>query len=229
MNPSLSSPLAVIFDLDGTLINSLKDIADSMNRVLHELGYQTHTYDAYRFFVGKGLRNLVVQTIPESERTEETITTLHQALLRDYEKHLLEKTTLYQGIPELLNALTEKGIPFSILSNKPDPFTQTICRSLFEKWQPTVILGAGGDIPRKPNPSGALFICRKLGIQPDQCVYVGDSNVDMETANAAGMYAVGVSWGFRSRKELQESGAATIIDRPSELIELLDTLAKGKN
>lgn len=212
---------AVLFDLDGTLINSLHDIADSMNRVLAAKGYQTHDYDAYRFFVGRGLLNLVSKTIPDSEKTEKTIKNLYQELLRDYEVNLLQKTVLYRGIPDLLNALTEKGIRLTILSNKADLFTKKIANGLMDAWSFAYVQGSSDEIPRKPDPSGALLICQALNLNPSEFLYVGDTNVDMETALAAGMYPVGVTWGFRSRQELTESGAGTIIDTPMELLELL--------
>lgn len=221
MSDNTNSYKAVLFDLDGTLINSLHDIADSMNRVLVKKGYQAHDYDAYRYFVGRGLYNLVVRSLPEAEKTEKNITNLYQELLRDYEVNLLQKTVLYRGIPDLLDALTEKGIRLTILSNKADNFTKKIAAELLKNWPFDVVLGSGDDIPRKPHPGGALKICDALGLHPSDFLYIGDTNVDMETALAAGMYPVGVTWGFRTKKELLESGAATIIDKPIELLELL--------
>lgn len=221
MSDNTTSYKAVLFDLDGTLINSLHDIADSMNRVLALKGYQTHDYDSYRYFVGRGLYNLVGRTLPESEKTEQNIKNLYQELLRDYEVNLLQKTVLYRGIPELLDALVEKGIKLTILSNKADLFTKKIAAELLKAWPFEVVLGSGDDLPRKPHPGGALKICDDLQLQPSDILYVGDTNVDMETACSAGMYPVGVTWGFRTRKELLESGAATIIDKPLELMSLL--------
>lgn len=213
---------AVLFDLDGTLINSLHDIADSMNRVLLKKGYQVHDYDAYRYFIGRGLRNLVSKTLPEYERSEQNITNLFQELLQDYEFNLLNKTTLYKGVPELLNSLTDRKIRLCILSNKADAFTKKIAEELLKPWHFEVVLGSGGEFPRKPNPSSALHICLEMGIKPENYLYLGDTSVDMETARAAGMYAVGVSWGFRSKKELLEGGAQKIIDQPQQVLELLD-------
>jgi phosphoglycolate phosphatase len=213
---------AVLFDLDGTLINSLMDIADSMNRVLVQKGYKIHEYDAYRDFIGKGLRNLVINTLPDASRTEQNITNLLQELLQDYEQHLLHKTALYKGIPELLNALSGKHIKMCILSNKADPFTQTIKATLLSDWQFEVVLGASNAFPRKPNPDAAWHICKTIGLPPNEVLFVGDSSVDMETAKAAGMYPVGVTWGFRTRDELIDSGAKKLIDSPLGLLKCWD-------
>ncbi len=212
---------AVLFDLDGTLINSLHDIADSMNRVLEKKGYQTHDYDAYRYFVGRGLYNLVGRTLPESEKTEQNMRNLYQELLRDYEMNLLQTTVLYRGISDLLDGLVSKGIRLTILSNKADNFTKKIAAELLKTWPFEVVLGSGDNIPRKPDPTGALMICQDLQLQPSEFLYIGDTSTDMLTAVAAGMYPVGVTWGFRSKEELLENGAKTIIDSPSELLELL--------
>ncbi|HET9570621.1 MAG TPA: HAD family hydrolase [Bacteroidales bacterium] len=212
---------AVLFDLDGTLINSLHDIADSMNRVLEKKGYQTHDYDAYRYFIGRGLYNLVSRTLPESEKNEQNIRNLYQELLRDYEVNLLHKTVLYRGIPDLLDALVSKNIKLTILSNKADDFTKKIAAELLKAWPFDVVLGSGENVPRKPDPAGALMISEALQIQPSEFLYVGDTSTDMKTAIAAEMYPVGVTWGFRTKEELLENGACTIIDQPLELMELL--------
>jgi phosphoglycolate phosphatase len=221
MTTHSSTYKAVLFDLDGTLINSLHDIADSMNRVLIRKGYQTHDYDAYRYFIGRGLYNLVSRTLPEAEKTEQNIKNLYQELLRDYEVNLLQKTVLYKGIPDLLDALTAKGIRLTILSNKADNFTKKIAAELLKNWPFEMVLGSGENIPRKPDPTGARLICDGLGLEPAEFLYIGDTSTDMQTANAAGMYPVGVTWGFRTRDELLENGAKTIIDTPMELTQLL--------
>lgn len=221
MSINSSSYKAVLFDLDGTLINSLHDIADSMNRVLEKKGYQTHDYDAYRYFIGRGLYNLVGRTLPESEKTEQNIRNLYQELLRDYEVNLLQKTVLYRGIPELLDELVAKGIKLTILSNKADNFTKKIAAELLKTWPFEVVLGSGDNVPRKPDPTGAMMVCEALQLKPSDFLYIGDTSTDMQTACAAGMYPVGVTWGFRTKEELLENGAKTIIDKPMELLELL--------
>lgn len=211
---------AVVFDLDGTLINSLQDIADAMNRVLTAHGYATHPYEAYRTFVGKGLRNLSEQVLPLDARHEVTIQDIHTALLKDYTKNYIRKTALYPGVATMLDALTAKGLGMAIVSNKAHEITSRIVHQLFAPWPFTCVLGTGGDIPRKPDPAGALLCAKALHAEAARIAYVGDSGIDMQTATNCGMYPVGVTWGFRSREELVANGASLLIDRPEELLQL---------
>lgn len=213
---------AVIFDLDGTLINSLQDIADSMNRVLAAKGFPTHDYESYRYFIGRGLKNLVGRTLSEEQRTEETINGLYTDLQNDYEKNCLQKTVLYNGIPALLDALAERRLTLAVLSNKADEFTKKIAKELMSPWPFAKIIGSKEGIPRKPDPTGALMLSQSLDLLPSEILYVGDTSVDMKTAISAGMFPVGVTWGFRTREELLESGAKAIIDKPEELLDLLN-------
>jgi phosphoglycolate phosphatase len=211
---------AIIFDLDGTLINSLIDISDAMNHTLSLFGYPTHPYRAYKHFVGKGLMNLVKSCVPQSVlENPQTIRNCFEMFVDYYQRNLTNKTQLYPEIKELLDDLTEKGTKMAILSNKADKLTKQICNDLLHKWQFEIIMGATDDFPRKPNPESALFIAKKLNISPQNILYIGDSNVDMQTAVAAKMFPIGVTWGFRTREELQNAGAQLIIDKPIELIE----------
>ncbi len=211
---------AVIFDLDGTLADTLADIADTMNRTLAVYGYPVHEYDAYRFYVGNGLKNLVTRSLPKTARTEDVIKACHDRMVADYELNYINKTRLYAGIPELLDALSQQKIKLAVLSNKADPITQKICTVLLKNWKFEIIMGACDRFPRKPNPKSALFVADKMGVLPENIYYLGDSNVDMQTANAAGFFAVGVAWGFRPKEELVESGARRIIDYPTDLLSL---------
>jgi phosphoglycolate phosphatase len=211
---------AVIFDLDGTLINSLQDIADAMNRVLVAHGYPTHPYDAYRTFVGRGLRNLTEQALPLEAKEETIIQTVHTDLLKDYKEHYIRKTDLYPGIANMLNGLKANGMGLAIVSNKAHEITSRIVKQLFAPWPFACVLGTGGDIPRKPDPTGALMCAESLGVKAKNIVYVGDSGIDMQTAHNSGMYPVGVTWGFRSREELEANGAALLIDKPEDLLQL---------
>lgn len=213
---------AVIFDLDGTLIDSLHDIADAMNRVLAANGYSTHPYDTYRTFVGRGLRNLTEKSLPGTVVDEAVINRVHLELLSDYKRYYAEKTGLYAGIADLLDALTEKHIGMAILSNKADAITQRIAEKLLKRWPFSLIIGTGDSIPRKPDPTGAFLCSSTLEVAPESCVYVGDSDIDMQTALRTGMYPVGVTWGFRTREELERNGAALLIDRPADLLVLFD-------
>ncbi len=211
---------AVVFDLDGTLADTLEDIADTMNRVLVAQGFPTHEYDAYRFYVGSGLKNLVTQCLPPTNRTDQIINIVYNSMVEEYELHYINKTRLYEGIPELLDALSLQNIKLAVLSNKADLITQKICHQLLNNWKFEVVMGANDRFPRKPNPASALFISEKIEVTPAHICYLGDSDVDMKTALAAGFYPVGAGWGFRPKEELIENGAQYIIDHPMNLLEL---------
>ena len=208
---------AVIFDLDGTLADTLEDIADSMNRVLAGKGFPTHGYDAYRYYVGNGLQNLVIRSLPENARTDHMIALCHDRMIAEYHLNYINKTRLYDGIPELLDVLSSQRIKLAVLSNKADPLTQKICAVLLKNWTFEIVLGANDRFPRKPDPASALFVSKQMGVEPEHICYLGDSDVDMKTAVAAGFYPVGVSWGFRPKEELARNGAKQIIDEPIEL------------
>jgi phosphoglycolate phosphatase len=209
---------AVIFDLDGTLINSLRDIADATNRILAKHDFPEHPYEAYRCFVGAGLRNLTVNALPDGKKDEHTVDKCFHALLDDYRENYLVKTELYDGIAELLDLLAERKIKMAVLSNKADEITQKIASVLLKPWKFEIIMGHTERFPRKPNPDSALFIAKELDVLPENICYAGDTGIDMETAIRAGMFAVGVTWGFRKRDELERFGARKIIDKPLELL-----------
>jgi phosphoglycolate phosphatase len=211
---------AAIFDLDGTLADTLEDIADAMNRVLGRRALPAHGLAAYRLMIGKGLRNLVGETLPREMRSAGTIAACLDEMLLEYRDHCLDKTHLYGGIAELTSRLRVAGVGLAVLSNKADELTQRIVGALFEAGRFDVVLGARPGLPLKPDPAAALLVAERLGVPPARLAYLGDSGIDMRTATAAGMIAVGVSWGFRARDELVESGARVVLDRPLELLEL---------
>lgn len=208
----------VIFDLDGTLVDSLQDIADAMNQTLTQFNYSTYNYEQYKYFVGNGLKNLVTECLPPDKKDEKTVNTTLEVMMKNYGENYLHKTALYPGIPELLDGLTDERYKLAILSNKADILTKKIAAKLLQNWKFEIILGASDQFPRKPEPNAALYIADIIKINPENILYVGDTNVDMKTANAAGMYPVGVTWGFRTRKELEENGAKLIIDYPTDLL-----------
>ena len=210
----------VIFDLDGTLVDTLEDIADAMDRVLAQEGVPGHTYQEYRYLIGHGIRNLVTESLPAELRSDERIARCYQRMLEDYGEHLLVKTRVYEGVPELVRALRADGVPLAIHSNKADAPTQAIAAALLDPADFVQISGAQPDAPLKPDPAVALAIAARFGLPPARVAYVGDSLVDMRTATAAGMVAVGAAWGFRTREELVESGAAVVIHAPLELLAL---------
>ncbi len=208
---------AVLFDLDGTLLNTLDDLADSMNAALKQFGFPSHPVDNYRYLIGDGLRNLVLRALPEHDHDEATISQITMAQREEYARNWANKTLPYEGVPELLDALQERGIATCILSNKPDDFTRVIVQKFLSKWKFDAVRGQNKDTPIKPDPSGAVQIALDLQLSTSDFLYVGDSNTDMETANAAGMFPVGVLWGFRKKDELISAGAKVLIERPTDL------------
>lgn len=204
----------VIFDLDGTLINSIPDIADSMNRVLSSHGLPEYPYEQFNYFVGNGIKQLVERSIPEQYRNGEKFEALFNAMMEEYGNNYLNKTYIYDGIPQLLNFLKNKGIKISILSNKADSITRKICSELFREQDFTVILGATDNFPRKPSPDAALHIASVMDILPENIFYLGDTNTDMQTAIAAGFFPAGAEWGFRTKEELANAGAKFIASQP---------------
>jgi len=212
---------ALIFDLDGTLLDTLEDLADSMNTALADAGYPVHAKEAYRYFIGDGIENLVRRALPEADRDQANVTRNMAAMEEVYDQRWNLKTKPYAGVPELLDALSQRQIPQAILSNKPDPFTQLTVSELLPQWSFAPIRGARPDTPRKPDPAGALLIAAELGLDPGSCLYVGDTDTDMQTANRAGMYALGATWGFRTGEELRQSGAQVLLDEPLDLLDLL--------
>lgn len=212
---------AVCFDLDGTLLDTLADLAAAGNTVLADQGWPVHPVDAYRTFVGDGLATLVERMIPEAFRNQENVAALVPAFEQAYGRNWHERTRPYPGIAELLDQLTDRGLPLSILSNKPDAFTRLCVERLLGAWRFAPLFGQRPGVPKKPDPAGALAIAQTLGLAPSAVLYVGDSGVDMRTANAAGMDAVGVLWGFRDAEELRRTGARYLISRPQELLDIL--------
>ncbi|MDL2323130.1 HAD family hydrolase [Bacteroidales bacterium OttesenSCG-928-A17] len=212
---------AVLFDLDGTLADSLEDIADAMNQTLKQFGYPVFPTPDYRYFVGTGLRNLVIKCLPEDKKADRYVDETLAVLMTEYGKNVLNKTVLYPGIPELLDVLKQKKYKLAVLSNKADILTQQIAQNLLSKWSFDIIMGVSDRFPRKPDPKSALYIAETLDIDKEQFLYLGDTGVDMQTANAAGMFPIGVTWGFRKKEELIDNGARLIIDKPQDLISRL--------
>ena len=197
-------PRGVIFDLDGTLADSLEDIAAAMNRTLAAHGFPLHPASAYRTFVGEGVRKLVERALPPgTEQLRESFLGAYQA---DYAEHLLDATRLFPGIPEVLDGLRSAGVPVGVLSNKPDLPTRRMVDALCSRWKFGAVFGERPGVPRKPDPTLALVLADALGAPPETVAFVGDTSVDMLTARAASMRPVGVLWGFRP-KEVLASGA----------------------
>ena len=210
---------AVLFDLDGTLADTLADLANATNRALAALGCPTHPLAAYRYFVGDGVRDLCLRTLPADRQH---LANDAQRLMRaHYNAHCFDETRLYPGIPELVAALHQRGLKLAVLSNKPDVFTKRMIEHYFCPSPFDVVRGQIANIPLKPDPTAARQIAKELGVPPIQWLYLGDTNTDMRTACNAGMHAVGVLWGFRERAELIESGAQRVIAMPEDVLQLL--------
>ena len=192
-----------------------------MNRVLTKHNFPNHSYESYKYFVGKGLRELVAQALPKNNLSEDLIDHCLAMMIDDYDQNCLVKTRLYDGIPELLEVLKKQNISMSVFSNKREELTIKIVNHLVRPGFFESIVGARTDFPKKPDPAGALLICKQMGIKPENMAYIGDTNVDMITANRAGMYALGVSWGFRERDELLNAGAKIVINKPREILGVL--------
>ena len=228
MNPP-SVKKAVIFDLDGTLLDTLQDLADSGNAVLAARGFPIHPIDDYRTFIGNGMLNLVRDIFPagyrpaEGDETEEMLLEYRAAYARNWQN----TTVPFPGIAELLDELTAAGVPIGVLSNKAHDFTEKCVEAFLPGWKWDVVLGARDGIERKPYPTGAFEAAEILGIAPADCYFIGDSDVDIMTALNAGMVPVGVSWGFRPVTELLEAGAETILGIPADLLDLLMLSAKS--
>ncbi|QIH31720.1 HAD family hydrolase [Sphingobacterium sp. DR205] len=207
----------IIFDLDGTLLDTLQDLGDSCNAILQRYGYPTHPLSAYKKFVGNGVQKLIERALPENARSENIITTLLTAFKAYYEQKPVSHTKPYTGIMPLLEELKSSGYLISVASNK---YHEAVI-PLIEHYFPTIafdlVLGHRTGHPAKPDPDIVLETLRTLSIAKENCYYVGDSSVDMDTANNAAVTAIGVTWGFREENELRQHGAQHIIHHPQEL------------
>ncbi len=215
---------AVIFDLDGTLIDSLTDLANTLNSVLEKNGYRTHDIGKVRYLVGYGMGELVRKALPPNlQDRRELIEKLKREMQEHYAESWMDNTRPYPGIAELLDWLDTTAIKKGVLSNKPDRFTKLCVETLLSPWKFERVTGHHPGIRHKPDPQGALVMAKEMNIDPAEVLYVGDSEVDMQTANAAGMYPLGVLWGFRTEEELLKSGAKTLVEKPQEIIEVLSS------
>ena len=213
---------AVIFDLDGTLLDTLDDIADSANRVLKDAGLPVYPVDRYRYFVGEGLQKLVERILPVERRSDELVRSLILAFREDYGRNWKVRTGLYDGVPELLDRLKKKKIKMGVLSNKPHEFTLVCVQEFMAAWPFAAILGQREGVPRKPDPAGAVEIAGLFDEQPENILYLGDTATDMETARAANMLPVGALWGFRTADELLKSGAKHLVSYPADVLDLIE-------
>lgn len=212
---------AIVFDLDGTLLNTLEDIADASNSAFRQLGCPEHPLEAYKILVGDGVESLVRRGLPPDRCDPATIAQCGALMKQAYSKGWDRKSRPYDEVPAMLDALTAHGVPMTVLSNKPDEFAKLCVARLLGKWRFAVVAGESARLPKKPDPAGAQEIACQLGIPPSEIAYIGDTNTDMQTAVAAGMYPVGVLWGFRTREELLSSGARVLLQRPLEVVDVV--------
>lgn len=215
------NPTAIIFDLDGTLLDTLADIGDSVNQMLAESGLPGHTPDDYRRFIGNGIKMLVTRALPETQRSEATIASCVRRAREIYWENWNVKTRPYDGIVELLEGLKRRQVPLAVLSNKPHDFTVRYVDAYFGHRAFQVVMGHSGRFPVKPDPSSALEIARLMAVPPPGFLFVGDSAADVQAAVAAGMHSVGAGWGFRGPKELEENGCRTLVQHPLEILPLV--------
>jgi phosphoglycolate phosphatase len=214
---------ALIFDLDGTLLNTIDDLADSINVSMKHFSYPTHSKEEYKLMIGAGARDHIQKAMPSPQSANEELVDLAFHFYKQtYAKSWQRQTGLYTGIAELLDGLTLQGLPYSIFTNKPHEFTLEMTKHYLSSWPFHTILGAGDNFPRKPSPEGALFIAKEMKCEPHKILFIGDSDLDILTAKAAGMKSVGVTWGFRPQQELVEAGADYIIHHPRELLEIIE-------
>lgn len=212
---------AILFDLDGTLVDTVEDIAAAVNAALAAFGFPPRGTDEMYRMVGNGMRNLVGKAVPPHVGDQALIDECAKKATEAYAEKPAVFTKPYPGVAELLGSLRERGLPSSIISNKPDALTTMVVDAVLPGWPFRVVQGEKAGVPRKPDPASSLAIAAAMGARPEETLYLGDSDVDMQTANAAGFLAVGAAWGFRGREELIASGASKVIDHPRELLELL--------
>ena len=211
----------VIFDLDGTLVNTIADLADSVNHALQTLGYPAQPYEKFPYFVGNGIYKLIERALPPESRDEQTIRSVKVVFMDYYMLHNTDKSTVYDGVGELLRALAGKGVALAVASNKVHEATVAMIARLFPGIGFACVLGQRDGVPTKPNPAIVAEILQTASATPSETLYVGDSGVDMQTAHNAGITAVGVTWGLRPVEELRQNAADIIIDSPMELLEYL--------
>jgi phosphoglycolate phosphatase len=215
---------SLIFDLDGTLVDSLPGIAASLNRSLTAHGLPGHSDAAIRSFIGNGVKMLVRRAAPAGADPA-LLESLVSLFKKDYDLSWADGTAPYPAIPHTLRELQQDGHQLAVLSNKPDDFTRSIARELFPLIHFTLVLGQQEGLPEKPHPAGAIRIANAMGAAPEHCVIIGDSTMDLETAANAEMQAIAAGWGYHDRDRLLAAGATTIVESPAELTGALRNLS----
>lgn len=213
----------IIFDLDGTLLDTISDIGDSVNQMLEDYGYPTFTYDEYKLKVGHGFKNLIERSLPSSadfDLKEEALA----KFIYYYHRNYTNSSYPYPGIIETLHKLADRNIKLAINSNKADEYTNNLAKIRLSEIDFVAVLGQIEGIPKKPDPANALKIIKTMQLDPSEVVYIGDSATDIKTAKNAHLVSIGVAWGFRGEGELKEAGADHIAYRPSDIIDIINTI-----
>lgn len=210
----------MIFDLDGTLLDTIRDLTNATNWVLKRHGYPTHPTQAYHYFVGNGVTRLIERALPQQARKMEIIKELQQEQVAYYQAHCLEQTAPFPGVAQALRALRQRDVLLAVATNKPNAPAQQLVRKFFAGIDFFAICGQREGVPTKPDPTVLLSIIEHAGVEKAQVLYFGDSDVDMLAAQNAGVKGIGVSWGYRTRQELQRAGAHAIIDKPEDFLRL---------
>ncbi len=214
---------AVVFDLDGTLLDSLTDIAKAANTILESHAFPTHPESAYRYFVGDGIRRLVARAIPAAHRRDSAlIEQLIAEFIELYQVTWNVHSRLYDEVPAMLSGISDRGLATAVLSNKPQEATRRCVDYYLSDYRFAAVLGQQANRPPKPDLTGVREIVELMQVAPQDCLYLGDTAVDMQTAQGASMFPVGASWGFREIAELRQAGALAIIDHPLQLLEIID-------
>ena len=212
----------VIFDLDGTLIDTIEDIAGACNHALEACGCPPRRLDEYNMLVGRGIFNLFRGALPEDRRSEEMVRQMHSHFVPYYNEHICDRTSPYPGIREMLEALSKEGIRFAVASNKYQEGTEILLEKLFSKYDFVKILGQRDGKPIKPDPEIVREAMSAVeGIGPENVIYIGDSNVDMQTGINAGVRTIGVAWGFRTREELAAYSPWLLAERPEDIADAI--------
>lgn len=214
----------VVFDMDGTLLDTIEDIADSMNEALRTLGMPPRPAGEYRDLVGDGIDALAMRALPDNRRDAETVRRAVEVMREIYARSWKEKTKPFVRIPEMLEGMAANGVRMSILSNKLDSFTKAMAAYFFPSIPFDDVRGLGPGVPRKPDPAGALLCARTMGVIPARCLFVGDSAVDVKAGLLASMRPVGVLWGYQDRERLEEAGAFALVEDPLDLFAILESL-----
>ena len=213
----------VIFDLDGTLVDSLTDLGNTVNTLLKELGYPIHSHDEYRYFVGNGVIKLIERALPQDH--QEDIMELKRRFDEIYEKHCLDNTRAYPGMVDLINELVDQEYNLAVVTNKPQDHATKIVKTLFPGCF-KYVFGNSERHPKKPDPCLTNLVISLFDVRKNEVVYLGDSDVDMATAKNAKVKSIGVSWGFRGRQELLDNGADEVVDRAKEILEVINDWSK---